>query len=75
MEGLKELRKELKRAMVDIQNQIDSLPSEESMDYDPSMFVIMATKLKVLENVVFIIECKVVRAERESLQAEINGQD
>jgi hypothetical protein len=35
------------------------------MDYDPSEFVIMATKMKVLENVVFIIECKIVRAEKD----------
>jgi hypothetical protein len=65
MEGLKELRKELKNAIEKIEDQMENLPSEESMDYDPSEFVIMATKMKVLENVVFIIECKIVRAEKD----------
>ena len=65
MEGLKELRKELKNAIEKIEDQMENLPSEESMDYDPSEFVIMATKLNVLENVVFIIECKIVRAEKD----------
>ena len=64
MEGLKELRKELKGTIERIEDQMGKLPSEESIDYDPSEFVIMATKKRVLENVVFIIECKVVRAER-----------
>lgn len=62
---MKELRKELKKAMEDIEKQLTNLPSEDSMDYDPSEFVIMATKLNVLESVVFIIECKLAREDRD----------
>jgi hypothetical protein len=62
LEGLKQLRKELKMVVGQIEKQIDQLPNEDSINYDPSEEVIMRTKLRTIENIVFIIECKQLKA-------------
>lgn len=67
MEGLKQLRKELKIAIGLIEKQIDQLPNEDSINYDPSEEVIMRTKLRTIGNIVFNIECKVMRLEGSNI--------
>tara|TARA_R110002074_G_C12108086_1_gene625799 strand:- start:292 stop:519 length:228 start_codon:yes stop_codon:yes gene_type:complete len=67
LEGLKQLRKELKIAIGLIEKQIDQLPNEDSINYDPSEEVIMRTKLRTIGNIVFNIECKVMRLEGSNI--------
>jgi hypothetical protein len=67
LEGLKQLRKELKMVVGQIEKQIDQLPNEDSINYDPSEEVIMRTKLRTIENIVFNIECKVMRLEGSNI--------
>ncbi len=62
MSCLKELRSELLHAVKQIEVQIHNLPDENSLDYDISSEIIMRTKWKTLTNVIFIIECKQLKA-------------
>jgi len=66
MKKLQELRKELKDSVRQIELRIVDLPSEDSRDYDPSEEVIMMTKIRTIETIIFIIECKMVREKEES---------
>ena len=64
MEALQELRKELQDSVKQIELQLVDLPSEGSKDYDPSEEVIMMTKVRTIETIIFIIECKLYRASK-----------
>ena len=66
MKKLQELRKELKDSVRQIELRIVDLPSEDSRDYDPSEEVIMMTKIRTIETIIFIIDCKMVREKEES---------
>ena len=66
MKKLQELRKELQDSVRQIELRIVDLPSEDSRDYDPSEEVIMMTKIRTIETIIFIIECKMVREKEES---------
>ena len=66
MKKLQELRKELKDSVRQIELRIVDLPSEDSRDYDPSEEVIMMTKIRTIETIIFIIECKMVIEKEES---------
>jgi hypothetical protein len=61
MKVLQELRKELKDSVKQIELKLVDLPSEDSQDYDPSEEVIMMTKIKTIETIIFIIECKIYK--------------
>jgi hypothetical protein len=37
------------------------LPSKDSKEYDPSEEVVMMTKVRTIETIIFIIECKMYR--------------
>ncbi len=64
MEALKELRKELQDSVKQIELKLVDLPSEDSREYDPSEEVIMMTKIRTIETIIFIIECKMYRANK-----------
>ena len=61
MDTLKELRKELKESVKQIELKLVDLPSEDSKEYDPSEEVIMLTKVRTIETIIFIIECKMYK--------------
>jgi hypothetical protein len=61
MKVLQELRKELKDSVKQIELKLVDLPSEDSQDYDPSEEVIMMTKIKTIETIIFIIEFKIYK--------------
>tara|TARA_R100000544_G_C2180769_1_gene36745 strand:- start:136 stop:381 length:246 start_codon:yes stop_codon:yes gene_type:complete len=65
MEALKELRKELQDSVKQIELKLVDLPSEDSREYDPSEEVIMMTKVRTIETIIFIIECKMYRANKK----------
>ena len=62
MDLLKELRSELLHAVKQIETQIKNLPDDSSFEYDPAKDLIMRTKWRTLTNVIFIIECKQLKA-------------
>jgi len=66
MKKLQELRKELQDSVKQMELKLVNLPSEDSRDYDPSEEVIMMTKIRTIETIIFIIECKMVREKEES---------
>jgi len=61
MDTLQELRKELKESVKQIELKLVDLPSEDSKEYDPSEEVIMLTKVRTIETIIFIIECKMYK--------------
>ena len=61
MDALQELRKELKESVKQIELKLVDLPSEDSKEYDPSEEVIMMTKVRTIETIIFIIECKMYK--------------
>ena len=61
MDALQELRKELKESVKQIELKLVDLPSEDSKEYDPSEEVIMLTKVRTIETIIFIIECKMYK--------------
>ena len=61
MDALQELRKELKESVKQIELKLVDLPSEGSKEYDPSEEVIMLTKVRTIETIIFIIECKMYK--------------
>ena len=61
MDVLQELRKELKESVKQIELKLVDLPSEDSKEYDPSEEVIMMTKVRTIETIIFIIECKMYK--------------
>ena len=61
MDVLQELRKELKESVKQIELKLVDLPSEDSKEYDPSEEVIMLTKVRTIETIIFIIECKMYK--------------
>jgi len=61
MDALQELRKELKDSVRQIEMKLVDLPSEDSKEYDPSEEVVMMTKVRTIETIIFIIECKMYR--------------
>jgi len=61
MDTLQELRKELKESVKQIELKLVDLPSEDSKEYDPSEEVIMMTKVRTIETIIFIIECKMYK--------------
>jgi len=66
MEALQELRKELKESVKQIELKLVDLPSEDSKEYDPSEEVIMMTKVRTIETIIFIIECKMYKQKVKS---------
>lgn len=66
MSALQELRKELKDSVKQIELKLVDLPSEDSKGYDPSEEVIMMTKIRTIETIVFIIECKMYKEQVKS---------
>ena len=65
MDALQELRKELKESVKQIELKLVDLPSEDSKEYDPSEEVIMMTKVRTIETIIFIIECKMYRENKK----------
>ena len=66
MDVLQELRKELKESVKQIELKLVDLPSEDSKEYDPSEEVIMMTKVRTIETIIFIIECKMYKQKVKS---------
>ena len=66
MDALQELRKELKDSVRQIEMKLVDLPSKDSKGYDPSEEVIMMTKVRTIETIIFIIECKMYREKGKS---------
>ena len=64
MEALQELRKELQESVKQIELKLVDLPSEDSKGYDPSEEIIMMTKIRTIETIIFIIECKMYKAKK-----------
>lgn len=64
MEALKELRKELQDSVKQIELKLVDLPSVDSKGYDPSEEVVMMTKIRTIETIIFIIECKMYKAKK-----------
>jgi hypothetical protein len=64
MDVLQELRKELKESVKQIELKLVDLPSEGSKEYDPSEEVIMLTKVRTIETIIFIIECKMYKQKK-----------
>lgn len=64
MESLQELRKELQESVKQIELKLVDLPSEDSKGYDPSEEIIMMTKIRTIETIIFIIECKMYKAKK-----------
>ncbi len=64
MDVLKELRKELKDSVKQIEMKLVDLPSEDSENYDPSEEVIMLTKIRTIETIIFILECKMYKKKK-----------
>ncbi len=64
MDVLKELRKELKDSVKQIEMKLVDLPSEDSENYDPSEEVIMLTKIRTIETIIFILECKMYKQKK-----------
>ena len=61
MDALKELRKELQESLKQIELKLVDLPSKDSKGYDPSEEVVMMTKIRTIETIIFIIECKMYK--------------
>jgi len=61
MDALKELLRELQDSVRQIEIKLVDLPSEDSKGYDPSEEVVMMTKVRTIETIIFIIECKVYK--------------
>ena len=61
MDALKELLRELQDSVRQIEIKLVDLPSEDSKGYDPSEEVVMMTKIRTIETIIFIIECKVYK--------------
>ena len=66
MEALQELRKELQESVKQIELKLVDLPSEDSKGYDPSEEIIMMTKIRTIETIIFIIECKIYRSNNKN---------
>lgn len=64
MGALQELRKELQESVKQIELKLVDLPSEDSKGYDPSEEIIMMTKIRTIETIIFIIECKMYKAKK-----------
>ena len=61
MDALQELRKELEDSVRQIEMKLVDLPSKDSKGYDPSEEFIMMTKIRTIETIIFIIECKMYK--------------
>lgn len=68
MDALQELRKELKESVKQIELKLVDLPSEDSKEHDPSEEVIMLTKVRTIETIIFIIECKMYKSRKNKKQ-------
>ena len=64
MDLLVELRKELQESVKQIELKLVDLPSVDSKGYDPSEEVVMMTKIRTIETIIFIIECKMYKAKK-----------